>query len=38
MVWDISSTIEETNVTISRPKDSLLTDVNKLETTEATES
>ena len=37
MGWDIRSTKQERNVTISRPKDSLLTDINQLKTTEATE-
>ena len=37
MGWDIGSTKQETNVTISRPIDSLLTGINHLKTTEATE-
>ena len=36
MGWDIRSTKQERNVTISRPKDSLLTGINQLKTTEAT--
>ena len=34
---DIPSTKQERNVTISRPKDSLLTGINQLKTTDATE-
>ena len=37
MGWDIRSTNQERNVTISRPKGSLLTGINQLKITEATE-
>ena len=37
MGWDIRSTKLERNVTISRPRDSLLTSINQLKTTEATD-
>ena len=37
MGWDIGSTKQETNVTISRPIDLLLTGINHLKTTETTE-
>ena len=37
MGWVIPSIVQEKNVMISRPKDSLLTGINKLETTQARE-
>ena len=37
MGWEIPSTKQERNVIISRPKDSLLTSINQLKTTDATE-
>ena len=37
-MWDIPSIRQETNVTFLRPKDLLLTDINKLKTMEATKS